>query len=180
MALGKAVLLDRDGTLNVDHGYVGRPEDLQWIEGTFEALHILAQMGYDLFVVSNQSGLAREKYSWADLLNLERQMQSDLHKAGIRIESWLYCPHLPEISGPCNCRKPHADLLRRALGEKYAPHLSWMVGDSPRDLEAGLELGMRVAGVQSGKKPMELSQSIVFENLLEFARALELGLCSNS
>lgn len=171
MALNKAILLDRDGTLNVDHGYVGRVEQLEWIPGVIEALKSLSQAGYDLFVVSNQSGLSRSKYTWADLLNLERAMINDLASAGIKIQAWFYCPHLPELVGPCSCRKPHSALLSKALESgTYDLSQSWMVGDSPRDLEAGLALGLNVAGVQSGQKPMTLSESIVFKNLLEFSQ----------
>jgi D-glycero-D-manno-heptose 1,7-bisphosphate phosphatase len=146
--LPQALFLDRDGTLNVDHAYVGRVEQLEWIPRVLEALGEWSKQGVALWVVSNQSGLARSKYTWSDLLLLERRMEQDLALVGAKVESWIYCPHLPEINGECTCRKPHSAMIQDVLDRKaYDPARCLMIGDRMRDLEAGQACGVKGIGV---------------------------------
>ncbi|SDF84225.1 D-glycero-beta-D-manno-heptose 1,7-bisphosphate 7-phosphatase [Desulfovibrio legallii] len=143
-ALRRAIFLDRDGTLNKDTGYVHRKEDWQWLPGVAEALKRFRAVGYALVVVSNQSGLARGMYDLADLRALEAWVDADLAAKGAAIDAWYYCPHLPELTGPCTCRKPAPGLLLRAAAEMGLDLArSWMVGDRVRDVEAGLAAGCR-------------------------------------
>ena len=112
--LRRAIFLDRDGTLNKDTGYVHRKEDWHWLPGVVEALKRFHAVGYALVVVSNQSGLARGMYDLAALHELEAWINADLEAKGAAIDAWYYCPHLPEITGPCSCRKPAPGLILRA------------------------------------------------------------------
>ncbi len=154
------IFLDRDGTLNRDFGYVSSPNEFEWIPGVIESMRSLTSLGYDLVIVSNQSGIARQKYKWLDLLYLERWMHQSLKHAGVDILGYWYCPHHPDYTGRCLCRKPSARLLNLAL-EKYAAEEKdcWMVGDSLRDLRAGKAAGVRSAGILTGKAPDDLRQS---------------------
>lgn len=144
VSMRPAVFLDRDGTLNADLGYVHRKEDWQWLPGVVETLRRLRAAGYCLVVVSNQSGIARGLFARKDLAALESWVNAQLAGRGAAIDAWYHCPHLPEITGPCPCRKPAPGLLLRAaadLGLDLAR--SWMVGDKMRDVQAGLAAGCR-------------------------------------
>ena len=170
------VFLDRDGTLNVDTGYVHRPDEFHWVRGAREALRTITALGYDLVIVSNQSGIARGMYSWADLIQLESWMNEELWQAGVEVLDYWYCPHHPEFDGSCFCRKPSARLLNIAI-EKYGAEEKqcWMVGDALRDLRAGEAAGVRVAGVLTGQNPREIKDSgyPTFSSLEAFSHHLK-------
>ena len=140
--LRRAVFLDRDGTLNKDVGYVHRKEDWQWLPGVAEALKRLRAVGYVLVVVSNQSGIARGMYDRESLRLLEEWVNAELAAKNAAIDAWYYCPHLPEITGPCECRKPEPGLLLQAARDlELDLSNSWMIGDRVRDVKAGLAAG---------------------------------------
>lgn len=140
----RAIFLDRDGTLNEDLGYVHRPEDWRWLPGVPEALARFRAAGWLLVVVSNQSGLARGLFAPEALAALERWVDAALAPLGAAPDAWYHCPHLPEITGPCSCRKPLPGLILRACAElDIAPGASWMLGDRQRDVAAGVAAGCR-------------------------------------
>ena len=140
--LRRAVFLDRDGTLNKDVGYVHRKEDWQWLPGVAEALKRLRAVGYVLVVVSNQSGIARGMFDREALRQLEDWVNTELAAKNAAIDAWYYCPHLPEITGPCECRKPEPGLLLQAARDLDLDLAnSWMIGDRVRDVQAGLAAG---------------------------------------
>jgi D-glycero-D-manno-heptose 1,7-bisphosphate phosphatase len=145
-----AAFLDRDGTLNVDVDYAHRPEQITWIDGALDALRRLNQAGWWVFVVTNQSGVARGLFDEAAVDRLHDWMAADLARRGARIDAFYYCPHhATKGIGPyridCDCRKPAPGLLLRAMAE-YPVDVarSFMLGDRMRDVEAG-----RAAGVAS-------------------------------
>ncbi|WP_439242859.1 D-glycero-beta-D-manno-heptose 1,7-bisphosphate 7-phosphatase [Lonepinella sp. BR2474] len=141
--MNKAIFLDRDGTLNIDHGYVHQIDDFQFIEGSIEALKALKAMGYLLVVVTNQSGIARGYFSEDKFLQLTEWMDWSLADRGVDLDGIYYCPHHPEGEGEfrqdCDCRKPKSGMLQQAIKElKIDPRRSFMVGDKIDDLQAGL------------------------------------------
>lgn len=143
----RAVLLDRDGTLNVrpaPHQYVMAPEDFRWLAGVPEALARLSRAGYALGVVSNQRGVARGLVHPDVLTAIESRIQGDLLPLGVRIEAFRYCTH--DYDANCDCRKPKPGLLRM-LAEDLDVDLneSWMVGDTAADVAAGRAAGCRTA-----------------------------------
>lgn len=143
-ALRRAIFLDRDGTLNEDLGYVHRPEDWRWLPGVAEALARFRAAGWRLVVVSNQSGLARGYFAPGDLARLERWVAGELAPLGAAPDAWYHCPHLPEITGPCACRKPLPGLILQACDDLgIEPGASWMLGDRLRDVAAGVAAGCR-------------------------------------
>lgn len=145
----KAVFFDRDGTLNVDVNYLYKIEDLRWTEDALAALAYLHERGYLVFVVTNQSGIARGYYSVAAMNELHGHMRQDAERAGGAIEKFYYCPHykegaLPEYSVDCGCRKPKPGLLLQAFAEyELDKDACFMVGDSGRDIEAAHNAGIR-------------------------------------
>jgi D-glycero-D-manno-heptose 1,7-bisphosphate phosphatase len=137
-----AAFLDRDGVLNVDRGYVYRPDDLEWIEGAPEAVRLLNEAGYRVIVVTNQSGVARGLYDEAAVRRLHAHMQAELKRHGAHIDAFYYCPHHPEgtvteYAVRCGCRKPSAGLLECAAREwPLDLTRSFLIGDRPDDLAA--------------------------------------------
>ncbi|MGL1903301.1 MAG: D-glycero-beta-D-manno-heptose 1,7-bisphosphate 7-phosphatase [Fibrobacterales bacterium] len=171
--MNKAILLDRDGTLNVDHGYVYRIEDFEWISGVPEALKMLTDAGYMLMVISNQSGISRGYYSHTDLEILEHSMVSRLKEYGVTIDGFYYCPH--QTSDRCQCRKPLPQLVERAMADfDIDPVSSWMVGDRVRDLQSAEEAGFQLAGVHNDEHNDEFVGTAykVYPSLKEFVSDL--------
>lgn len=150
----RAVFLDRDGTLNVDTGYAHTPEQWHWLPGVPEALARFRAQGWLLLVVSNQSGIARGFFDEAALHSLQAWVNTQLAPLNAEVDAWYHCPHLPEISGPCACRKPRAGMLVRAAREWDVDlQASWMIGDRPRDIMAGHAAGCRNVLLQAADAP---------------------------
>lgn len=140
----KALFLDRDGVINYDPGYVYRIEDFEFMPGIFEALAGFMMLGYEIFVVTNQSGIGRGYYSEDDFAKLSKYMIDEFKSYGVEIKKIYHCPHTP--SDDCNCRKPKPGMILQALNEhNIDPQASLIIGDKPSDLEAA-----RKAGVKSG------------------------------
>ena len=140
----KALFLDRDGVINVEKEYLYKKEDFKFIEGIFELCRHYQDLGYLIFIVTNQSGIARQFYSEEDFSKLTQWMFKEFEKEGIHITKVYHCPHHPDISGACACRKPNPGMLREAA-EEFGVDLkkSIMIGDKERDIEAGLNGGLR-------------------------------------
>ncbi|MDG6895150.1 D-glycero-beta-D-manno-heptose 1,7-bisphosphate 7-phosphatase [Volucribacter amazonae] len=142
--MNKAVFLDRDGTLNIDYGYVHEIDKFHFIEGSIEALQQLKQAGYLLVLVTNQSGIARGYFSEQQFLQLTEWMDWSLADRGVDLDGIYYCPHHPEGMGVfkqvCDCRKPKAGMLLQAIQELHIdPTQSIMIGDKLIDIMAGKE-----------------------------------------
>lgn len=147
--LNKAVFFDRDGTLNVDVGYLFEIEKFEWIEGAREAIKYCNDNSYLAIVVTNQSGIARGYYTEDDVKLLHNFMQSELSKIGAHIDAYYYCPHHPNgvveaYSIDCECRKPKSKLLEMACSDfNIDRENSLMIGDSKRDVECAFNANIR-------------------------------------
>jgi D-glycero-D-manno-heptose 1,7-bisphosphate phosphatase len=143
-----AAFLDRDGVLNLDRGYLWNPAELEWVPGAMEAVRRLNAAGYRVIVVTNQSGIARDLYTEAQLRTLMDWMVAELAEAGARLDAWYYCPHHPEgtveaYRKSCDCRKPAPGMLLRAMRDwPTHPAKSFLVGDRDSDLEAARAAGI--------------------------------------
>ena len=142
--MNKALFLDRDGVINVEKDYLYKIEDFEFIEGIFELCRYYQELGYLIFVVTNQSGIARNYYSENDFKGLSQWMTKEFLKHKIKIEKVYHCPHHPDLSGECSCRKPKPGMLLQA-GDEYSVDLanSLLIGDKERDIEAALNAGLQ-------------------------------------
>lgn len=139
-----AVFLDRDGTLIEDRHYLGDPAEVRLLPGAADAVRRLNDAGLAVVVVTNQSGIARGLLTEAAYLATARRLDELLAAEHARLDGQYYCPHLPELSGPCDCRKPGPLLYQRAgtdLGLDLAR--SWWIGDRLRDVEGAERFGGR-------------------------------------
>ena len=139
----KVLFLDRDGVINVEKHYLYKKEDFEFIDGIFELCQFFQDLGYLIIVVTNQSGIARGYYSEEDFENLTQWMIEKFKENGIYISKVYHCPHHPDISGECRCRKPKAGMLLEAQKEfDIDLKHSVMVGDKERDIDAGINAGI--------------------------------------
>lgn len=136
--LRKVLFLDRDGTLIHDSAYLHEPDKVQWLEGVLSTLKILQIRGWEFVVVTNQSGVARGMYSEEDIDLVHARMQESLDSFGVRILEWKYCPHHPDITGPCDCRKPLPGMISSVIqANDLNPDKCVMLGDKISDVQAG-------------------------------------------
>jgi histidinol-phosphate phosphatase family protein len=139
---GRAVFLDRDGTLIQDVGYPRDPRQVRLLPGAVPALASLKERGFSLVLVSNQSGIGRGLVTSEEAGRIHARLVSCLAECGVQLDAAYYCPHAPEEC--CPCRKPSpAMLLRAAERLGLAPARSFMVGDKASDVEAGKRAGCR-------------------------------------
>lgn len=149
----KAIFLDRDGVINRHVGFLRHIDDLEVIEGVSDAIRQINQSGYLAIVVTNQPVIARGEVTWEELHEIHRKMETLLGKDGAYIDGLYICPHhpdkgfegeRPEYKFDCDCRKPKPGLLIQAAKDfNIDLSLSYMIGDSNNDIEAGINSGCK-------------------------------------
>lgn len=150
MKSSKALFLDRDGTINVDHAYIDHPEKIELIPGAAELIASAIARGYQVVVVTNQSGIGRGLIQADDLPKIHRRLDFLLAQSGARISRYQICPHHPQAG--CDCRKPSAKLILEAASALSLDIANaWMVGDAWSDIGAGKNAGCKTALVRTGK-----------------------------
>jgi D-glycero-D-manno-heptose 1,7-bisphosphate phosphatase len=168
----KVIFLDRDGTINVDHGYVHEIAKWQFTDRAPQALKKLQDAGYTLAVITNQSGIARKYYSEAAMNTLHDHMLRELAQQGVEIAAIAFCPH--DRDSTCDCRKPSPGMARQ-IEEKIGPIAygeSWTIGDKEADVGFGKNIGTKTALIQSTYwQPEKLTQQpdMIINSLYEFA-----------
>ena len=161
---GVTVFLDRDGTLNVDTGYVKSPDDFTVLPGVGAALARLKQAGARLVVVTNQSGLGRGYFSSRDLEAIHSKLRLVLAEDGVTLDGLYFCPHHPDDH--CNCRKPARGMIDRAHAElKVDLSRAYVIGDSIRDVELAKQVGARSLLVMTGPSGAEALADLMARDL---------------
>lgn len=131
----KLAMFDRDGTINVDTGHLHEPEKLELIPSTVDIMRgYTDDPDYKVVVVTNQAGIAKGFYTEADMRSLHRYMENELEKLGVHVDAWYFCPHHPDYTGPCECRKPAPGMLLAAMRDFDANSTGCvMFGDKTSD-----------------------------------------------
>ncbi len=164
----KALFLDRDGVINVEKDYLYKIEDFEFIDGIIELSKYYQDNGYKIFVVTNQSGIARDYYTEEDFLKLSDWMVKEFKNNDVIINKVYHCPHHPSISGECSCRKPHAGMLLDTKNEFDIDLAnSIIIGDKERDIEAGLNAGLRETYLFDESKTIKESKATKIVSKLE-------------
>ena len=137
----KTIFLDRDGVVNKEVRYLYKLSDFEFIDGIFDACLYFQKLGYEIVIVTNQSGITRGYYNENDYQKLTEWMLGQFNDNGINILDTFYCPHGPESL--CECRKPKPGMLIEAK-HKYNISMkdSWMIGDSESDIKAANAAGI--------------------------------------
>jgi len=141
--MNKALFLDRDGVINIDKVHLSRIEDFEFSPGIFDLCRKYSDNGFKIFVITNQAGIAKGLYSTEDFLRLTEWMTGEFKKNGITISKVYFCPHHPDITGSCDCRKPKPGMILKAK-EEFDLDLSEsvLIGDMESDLQAGRNAGI--------------------------------------
>lgn len=149
MSSRRFVLLDRDGTINVERQYLSHPGQLELLPGAAAGLRALQSLGLGLVVVTNQSGIARGYFDEDRADAVHRRLEEMLKEAGVSLTGIFLCPHGPDDE--CTCRKPRPGMARAAARE-YGFELSecFVVGDKPCDIELGQAIGATTLLVRTG------------------------------
>jgi len=183
-SMNKAFFLDRDGTINVDYNYVHKPEEWTWCNGALGALRWMKEVGYKIIIVTNQSGIARGRYTEEDVDALHEWVDQDLDKYDIKIDGWYYAPHHPEHDldqeyAPED-RKPGTGMFEKAAREHDIDFSqSYMAGDKITDLKPAIELGITPFFIRSRHEPnqdkdwLEEHNIPIFDNIGEMVKTLQ-------
>ena len=124
----KIIYLDRDGVINEDFGYVSKIENFKFVNGVFEACKEFLALGYEIIVVTNQSGIGRNYYSEDEFLELTKYMKNEFKKKDIDILNVYYCPHNPDDN--CSCKKKKTGMILQSLNDfEINLNNSWLIGD---------------------------------------------------
>lgn len=165
------VFLDRDGTINVDYGYVHKTERFHFLPNAVAGLKAMQSLGYKLVIVSNQSGIGRGYYTKEDYHAVTALMKQRLQAHHIHLHGTHFCAHAPEER--CGCRKPAIGMFREACQSfSLHPEDCFMIGDKPSDIEAGNAFGCTTILVLTGKSrsPEGMHPDYVAKDLLDAAR----------
>lgn len=161
--------MDRDGTLIADKNYLSRVEDIEYFPDTMKGLRTLQDLGYELFVVTNQSGVGRGYFSLESVYVIHRQLQNDVREEKLSpFKDFAICPHSPDDG--CECRKPSGKMIKDLMSKHgIGTENSYMVGDKLIDAEAGKNAGIEGIVIRGGRH----GEFRAFKNLLEFANSLK-------
>lgn len=178
-----AIFLDRDGTINVDHGYVHEIDQFQFIDGVIDAMRELKSMGFALVLITNQSGMARGKFTEDQFMQLTEWMDWSLADRGVDLDGIYFCPHHPEGSEEeyrqtCDCRKPQPGMFKSAQEHLHIDMASsYMVGDKVEDMQAAAAAGVGTKVlVRTGKPVTEEGENLadcVIESLADLPKAIK-------
>jgi D-glycero-D-manno-heptose 1,7-bisphosphate phosphatase len=172
----RAVFLDRDGTIIEDTGFLGDPAAVRLLPGAAGAIARLNRAGLPAIVVTNQSGIARGLLDETAYARVARRLDEALGAEGARLDAHYHCPHHPDLTGPCECRKPGPLLYRRAAAD-HGLHLarSWWVGDRVRDVVPAGRFGGRGLLVgQSSANELTATTAARFPVVRDLAAAVDI------
>jgi D-glycero-D-manno-heptose 1,7-bisphosphate phosphatase len=166
----KVVILDRDGTMVIDRGYLDDPAGLEFLPGAADGLRSLYTQGCRLVVITNQSGVGRGLFPIERVYAMNARLERMVEEAGAKLEGIYFCPHAPDIG--CDCRKPALRLMTQAAAELgFDPVSAIVIGDKETDVEFGHRAGAitMLVGKSESRLCSSTTPDYVVENLKEAA-----------
>jgi D-glycero-D-manno-heptose 1,7-bisphosphate phosphatase len=141
--MNRALFIDRDGVINTDKVHVFEIDRFEFTDGIFDLCRRYADAGYRIIVITNQAGIAKGYYSEHDFMMLTRWMIEEFKHNDVEIAAVYHCPHHPDFTGKCDCRKPEPGMIMNAV-EEFNLDISAcvLIGDKESDLEAGRRAGI--------------------------------------
>jgi D-glycero-D-manno-heptose 1,7-bisphosphate phosphatase len=180
--MSRLVLIDRDGTINVERHYLSSPEQIELFPDTAEGIKLLKSLGLPVAVVTNQSAIGRGYFDLAMLEEIHDRLHAVLEASGASVDAVYFCPHLPEDE--CNCRKPLTDMAQRAAADFNAELSdSFVIGDNVCDIELGKNVNATTILVRTGygartEQEKKTAPDYIVENLFEAANLIK-GILEN-
>jgi D-glycero-D-manno-heptose 1,7-bisphosphate phosphatase len=181
MNLKRIVFLDRDGVININPrylDYIKKPSEFKFLVGAKKGIRMLNDAGFQVFVISNQSGVSKGLFSKKDLNDIDKKMIKGLRPSGGRIKKSFYCIHPTEAN--CDCKKPKTGMLKKATkGKRIDFKNSFFIGDTERDIIAGKSFGVKTIAVLSGyynrrqMKLWEAQPDFITKDLLSAAKLIK-------
>ncbi len=174
-----AFFLDRDGVINHEVGHLKSWEKIKFYNGTVRALKIIKKKKYLIFIVTNQSIIARKNATKNEIESLHKKFLKYFKTKNIKINAIYFCPHHPKYSGSCNCRKPKIGLIKKAQN-RYNIDIknSWLVGDKTTDIKAGKKSGLKTILVKTGygglDKKYKVKADYTYKNLIDAVKNINL------
>ena len=176
------VILDRDGTLNVERRYLSDPHGVELLPGALRGLQRMVRSGLGLIVVTNQSGIARGYLDLRRLDAIHARLNALLAEGGVSLDGIFFCPHHPDER--CECRKPEAGMVLKAAAQLgFEPQEAFVIGDNACDIELGQRLGAFTIVVTTGygaelTRSSEIRADAIVCSLEEAARVIETCLAA--
>lgn len=168
--MDRVIFLDRDGTIIKDKHYIFDPKDIEFLPSAIEGLKKFQETGFKFIIISNQAGIARGYFDVETANRFNKELISKLAKHDIRIERIYICPHHPEFTGPCLCRKPEPGLAKLAAKELNIDlKKSYFIGDKDCDTELGKNCGGRTFLIKNNQYNTTIMPDYKIKNLLEAA-----------
>ena len=180
--MNRLVLIDRDGTINVEKNYLSSPDQIELFPETAAGIKLLKSLGLTVAVVTNQSAIGRKFFDTERLEEIHTRLHEILATAGAKVDAVYFCPHIPEDS--CDCRKPSAAMAKRAASDFGAElEKSFVIGDNVCDIDLGRNVGATTFLVRTGygvrtETERKTQADYTVENLLEAALIIK-GILEN-
>ena len=171
----KFIFLDRDGTIIKDQiqGFASRIIDLEFLPRVVQGLSELQSLGYKFLVVTNQAGIAKKYYTEEAVNIFHKEITRQLSNSQISIEKIYYCPHHPDITGECECRKPNPGMVHRAVNDfGLDPSQAIFIGDKDCDIELGQQFGARTILISNGQYEVKAIPMAKAKDLVEAAQII--------
>lgn len=170
----KWIFLDRDGTLIKDKGHIYKVEDLEILPGVIKGLCLLKNLGFRFIVVTNQAGIAKGYYTHEDAHAFNDELCKRLAQEYVVVEAFYLCPHHPNHTGTCLCRKPKTGLLEKAARDfSISPDEAILVGDKDSDIEAGKRWGCKTFKIKNDQYPDAIKADFYIKDLVGLAKIFE-------
>ncbi len=172
--MNKFIFLDRDGTIVKDTHYLHKIEDLEFLPGAIDGLREMQwKLHAELIIATNQAGIAKKIYTARDFHIFDREMVRQLKNAGVLIAKTYFCPHRPDITGECDCRKPKPGMVYQAVKDfGLDPSQAIFIGDKDCDIELGQLFGAKTILITNGQYEVKAIPSASAKDLLEASRII--------